>query len=142
MVQGRTGGMGDPPVTRKRDTPGLEPHWCSGNTVPEFTLGWIREMAASSLRKLGGPQNPAYGFHRNEGRVAKRPSGLRLFRSVGLLIRCFDSLSDISKLAINLVDFLKLLQRFHFFTHLFKNHTQGVDGIFLHHIHGHDFRGG
>ena len=78
MVQGRTGGMGDPPVTRKRDTPGLEPHWCSGNTVPEFTLGWIREMAASSLRKLGGPQNPAYGFHRNEGRVAKRPSGLRL----------------------------------------------------------------
>jgi hypothetical protein len=41
--------------------------------------------------------------------VAKRPSGLRLFRLVGLLIRCFDSLSDISKLAINLVDFLKLL---------------------------------
>ena len=78
MVQGRAGGTGDPPVLRKRDTPGLEPHRGSGNTEPKFAFGRIREMAASSLRKLEEPQNPAYGFHRNEGRVAKRPSGLRL----------------------------------------------------------------
>ena len=79
MVQGRAGGTGDPPVSRKRDTPGLEPHRGSGNTEPKFAFGRVREMAASSLRKLKEPQNPAYGFHRNEGRVAKRPSGLRLF---------------------------------------------------------------
>ena len=78
MVQGRAGGTGDPPVLRKRDTPGLEPHRGSGNTEPKFAFGRVREMAASSLRKLKEPQNPAYGFHRNEGRVAKRPSGLRL----------------------------------------------------------------
>ena len=80
MVQGRAGGTGDPPVLRKRDTPGLEPHRGSGNTEPEFAFGRVREMAASSLRKLEEPQNPAYGFHRNEGRVAERPSGLRLLR--------------------------------------------------------------
>ena len=89
MVQGRAGGTGDPPVSRKRDTPGLEPHRGSGNTEPKFAFGRVREMAASSLRKLKEPQNPAYGFHRNEGRVAKRPSGLRLLsinRSADMLL--------------------------------------------------------
>ena len=62
--------MGDPPVARKCDTTGLEPHRNGGNTGPKFNLGWIREMAASSLGKLDEPQNPAYGFHSNEGRVA------------------------------------------------------------------------
>ena len=88
MVQGRAGGTGDPPVSRKRDTPGLEPHRGSGNTEPKFAFGRVREMAASSLRKLKEPQNPAYGFHRNEGRVAKRPSGLRLL----LINRSADTL--------------------------------------------------
>jgi len=142
MVQGRTGGTGDPPVMRKRDTPGLEPHRCSGNTESESTFGWVREMAASSLGKLGGPQNPAYGFHRNEGRVAKRPSGLRLFRSVSLLVCSLNTLCNISKLAIYFVDLFEFFQCLRFFAHLLKNHAQGVDGIFLHHIHGHDFRCG
>jgi len=79
MVQGRAGGTGDPPVARKRDTPGLEPHREGGNTRPKLAVRRVREMAASSSGKLGESQNPAYGFHRNEGRVAKRPSGLRLF---------------------------------------------------------------
>ena len=84
MVQGRTGGTGDPPAPRKRCTSGLEPHRDGGNAETKFAVRRVREMAASLLGKPSEPQNPAYGFHRNEGRVAKRPSGLRLFRgSVG-----------------------------------------------------------
>ena len=62
--------MGDPPVAHKCNTPGLEPHRNGGNTGPKLAFGWVREMAASSSGKLDEPQNPAYGFHRNEGRVA------------------------------------------------------------------------
>ena len=77
MVQGRAGGTGDPPVSRKRDTPGLEPHRGSGNTEPKFAFGRVREMAASSLRKLKEPQNPAYGIPQERGpggEKAIRPS--------------------------------------------------------------------
>jgi hypothetical protein len=46
MVQGRTGGMGGPPVLRKQSTPGLVLHRNGGNAEPESATRRAREMTA------------------------------------------------------------------------------------------------
>jgi len=46
MVQGRTGGMGGPPVLRKQNTSGLVLHRNSGNAEPESAARRAREMTA------------------------------------------------------------------------------------------------
>jgi len=116
MVQGRTGGMGGPPVLRKQNTPGLVLHRNGGNAEPESAARRAREMTAGRLRKLGRSQNPAYGFHR---RRAGRRKGRPAFAFLGLLVGRFDSIGDISKLTIHFVNLFKLFERFIFFAHFF-----------------------
>ena len=73
--------MGDPPVLRKQDVPGLEPHRGLLRQPAGFAEKRIREMAAKPLEKSGGVQNPAYGFH-GTGAGRGMPLGLRLFQEV------------------------------------------------------------
>ena len=84
MVQGRAGVTGGPPVPRKRGNSGLVPHRDGGNAGPELGASQVREMAADFPGNRKATESGLQEFHGNEGRTAKRPSGLRLFRpSVG-----------------------------------------------------------